>query len=911
MLIPFLLRQYSTRKMKVLFTFLIALSSIVASAQATVKGVVKDVVTGETVPGATVLYGDGKGTVTDLDGKYSFSVPAGTYTIKVQYVGMLPIEKVITVGNSNITLDFDLETEAMKEVEVIADVAVGRKTPVAYTDISSVQIKEELGTRDLPMLFNSTPGIYATQSGGGDGDSRINIRGFNQRYVAVMIDGIPMNDMENGWVYWSNWFGLDGVLSKTQIQRGLGASKLAIPSVGGTINMLTQGIDQKQSLSINSEFGNNMNLRETVSFNSGRLKGGWGITSAVSVSKNNGWVENLYSKRLFYYLKIQKEWLNHSLAFSIMGSPQEHAQRPVVQPIYLYDTTYAASLGVDVSKKPLAMDPNLLGNYGLRNNIFWGKLSRNRYDENAPEEIISERVNFYHKPILNLKHFWNIGERLVFSNNLYASFGDGGGTALSGTYFNADGKTDFQRIYYENTNPIVTPFSISLPYDTVYTPDKSQFKSRKWIEARMNDHFWMGALATFKFKVNKRLEFSGGFDGRYYYTDRYNMAYDLLGGDYIVPNTSGDDKNNPDRKMIRQGDAYEYKIRTYVKQGGLFFLGEYSVDRWSAFINVTGSINAYNRTDYFAKKTTDGNYQTSGWKTIPGGTVKGGASYNLNRNHSVYANAGYLSRAQMVNNVLVGIKLIEYHGVKNEEIIAQELGYKFNTKDFNASLNIYNTIWNNKPVVTKVSSGTDVLDANVPGMNALHQGVELEAQYKYNDKIKIDGVVSLGDWRWTSTGEAIILNESGTKIIDTLYFNAKGVKVGDAAQTQLSLGIRYEPLKDLYISPRVTYFENYFSDFQPESLQGENGGIQSWKIPAYYNLDVNMGYSHPIGQKKYRIGLKVNLMNITDVKFISDARNNQIYNANDPTTGEGFNAGSAGVYMGMGFRWNVGVFFKY
>ena len=102
-----------------------------------------------------------------------------------------------------------------------------------------------MADQDLPMLLNSTPGVYATQQGGGDGDARINIRGFNQRNVAVMIDGIPVNDMENGWVYWSNWFGLSSVTSNTQVQRGLGASKIAIPSVGGTMNIITKGISNK------------------------------------------------------------------------------------------------------------------------------------------------------------------------------------------------------------------------------------------------------------------------------------------------------------------------------------------------------------------------------------------------------------------------------------------------------------------------------------------------------------------------------------------------------------------------------------------------------------------------------------------------------------------------------------------
>ena len=58
------------------------------------------------------------------------------------------------------------------------------------------------------MVLNTTPSVYATQQGGGGGDARINVRGFNQRNVAVMINGVPQNDMENGWVYWSNWDGV-------------------------------------------------------------------------------------------------------------------------------------------------------------------------------------------------------------------------------------------------------------------------------------------------------------------------------------------------------------------------------------------------------------------------------------------------------------------------------------------------------------------------------------------------------------------------------------------------------------------------------------------------------------------------------------------------------------------------------
>lgn len=902
--------------MRVLIFILFLGFAVSGHAQSIVKGVVKDMSSGESLPMASVQYAEGKGTVTDLDGNFTLSIPPGKYTLKISYVGMTDIVKEIVAGPEPLILDFKMETSTMSEVTIVSDIAVGRRTPVAFSDISSIKIKEELGTRDLPLVLNSTPGVYATSAGGGDGDARINVRGFNQRYVAVMVDGIPMNDMENGWVYWSNWFGLDVVTQKVQVQRGLGASKLAIPSVGGTINVLSQGIDQKQKITISSEYGNNQNIRETIGYNSGRLKGGFGITAAISAKKNNGWVDNLRSEQLFYFLKIQKEFQNQSISLSIMGSPQQHYQRPLRMPVEFYDRDYARSLGINV-------DESSEGNFGVNHNQHWGYLTRTRVGDTpktdfvsdkffnrlsgrsrefGDRELLSERKNYYHKPIVNFKHFISLGERLAISNIIYASFGEGGGTRLSSALTNSEGNTDFDQLYRLNTRPIVLPFITNYPYDLSYVNDTSQYKSKSYIFSQLNNHFWAGALSSFKFQVNKRLDLSGGFDGRYYYTDRYQVMYDLLGGDYAVPNAGGDDQNNPQNKVVREGDIFGYKLRTFVKQGGLFFLAEYHKDKLTAFVNVTGSINAYNRTDYFARKTAEGDYRTSGWKTFPGGTIKTGASYNFDKKNSVFVNAGFLSRAQMVTTVFVGRSLEEYQNIENEKIIAQELGYAYNDESWHVAVNVYNTIWQNKPVVQSIPFGTEVYQVSVPGMDALHRGIETEAEYIISPKLTAEVAVTLSDWRWLSDGEAIITDEIGTEI-GTLKFGAKNVKVGDAAQSAFSAGIRFEPIKRLYIKPRITYFDRYYADFDPESLQGDNAGKQSWQIPAYYQLDINMGYSHPIGEKKYMLGFRVNLLNVTNVVYISDARVNDY--------GTTFDAQSAGVFMGMGFRWNTGINFTF
>ena len=112
-------------------------------------------------------------------------------------------------------------------VTVISDRAKERETPVAFTNIDKRQMEFNLGSKDIPSVLNTAPSVFATGQGGGAGDARINVRGFNQRNVGVMINGIPINDMENGWVYWSNWDGLGDATSSIQIQRGLSAVNLS------------------------------------------------------------------------------------------------------------------------------------------------------------------------------------------------------------------------------------------------------------------------------------------------------------------------------------------------------------------------------------------------------------------------------------------------------------------------------------------------------------------------------------------------------------------------------------------------------------------------------------------------------------------------------------------------------------
>ena len=132
----------------------------------TVTGTVEDALSGEPLIGAYVKSGNAV-VATDLDGAFAMALPKGKSSLEVSYIGYSGLSQDVTCTGVETFVRFRLETLIMKEAVVSADIAISRKTPVAFSNVLPAQIQEELAGRDLPMVLNTTPGVYATQQGGG------------------------------------------------------------------------------------------------------------------------------------------------------------------------------------------------------------------------------------------------------------------------------------------------------------------------------------------------------------------------------------------------------------------------------------------------------------------------------------------------------------------------------------------------------------------------------------------------------------------------------------------------------------------------------------------------------------------------------------------------------------------------
>lgn len=886
-----------------------------------ISGTVKSAETRETLIQASIKAGE-KVAVTDFDGNYSIEVPAGKYQVTATYIGHKPLTQTIEITNANANLDFILDEDnvVMQEVNIVADVAKTRQTPVAFTTVPLEKIKEELSVQDMPMLLNSTPGVYATQQGGGDGDARITIRGFGQRNTATLIDGIPVNDMESGEVFWSNWSGLGKVTKSMQVQRGLGASKLALPSVGGTINVITQGIESKRKITLEQEVGGNSYLKTTLSGTTGRLKNGFGVTFVGSYKRTNGWVDNAWSKAFFYFVKLEKQFGNHLIGLAAVGAPQEHAQRSFKQRIAIFDKEFAADMGADTIGKTIAgvsglfggtavTNGNITGNKGFTYNPHWGNLDRYTLSDNGDTihnyEVVSERLNYYHKPQFTLKDFWNINSKLSWSNIAYLSIGNGGGVRNSGSSFSLN-----------------NPQEGIIDYDKIYKLNFNKDNVSNILRSLVNNHLWYGLLSTAELNPNDKWTISAGFDLRSYRGFHYVQVYDLLGGNNTIDTGTEYNFLVAPNSPINKNDKIDYNYDGFVKWGGLFGQAEYKTSRISAFLNLTTALSNYKRIDYFRPKdlvledttltqilaysnrfgsnNTDTIYYkeythngakytidspearfSTVQKTLWGGTAKAGVNFNIDEYQNVFMNGGYLDKVPVINFVFSRTNTI-YPNLKNEKIAALEAGYGYKVPNFSLNVNAYYTQWLNKPTIASVYTepGSDDTEQRyIAGIKALHKGIELDfACNLIGKKLVLEGANSIGDWTWQTDASTVIVGGDGNDQLAN-QFSANGVHVGDAAQVQFSYSLRAEPFKNAYCKIKAAYFDKNFAEFSPETLTGNNADHESWQLPPYTTFDFFGGYKFKIKALKFNWGFAV--LNLFNAHYISDASTRLGFGIND------------------------------
>ena len=171
--------------------------------------------------------------------------------------------------------DQDSTAILLNEVVISAGVSKKQTSPLRLKTVSSNEIQTISVARTYPEILSSTPGIYATRETGSYGDATVNIRGFKQENISILLNGIPISGLTSGSMYWNNWMGLTDATSVIQLQKGIGGSMLSDNSVGGTINIITISPSKKFSAGAGYYYAGYGTQKAFLNINSGDLGKGW------------------------------------------------------------------------------------------------------------------------------------------------------------------------------------------------------------------------------------------------------------------------------------------------------------------------------------------------------------------------------------------------------------------------------------------------------------------------------------------------------------------------------------------------------------------------------------------------------------------------------------------------------------
>jgi hypothetical protein len=569
--------------------------------------------------------------------------------------------------------------------------------------------------------------------------------------------------------------------------------------------------------------------------------------------------------------------------------------------------------------------------YGIRYNYNHGYLNGQEFNW---------RRNFYHKPIASVNWEYKINESTNLSASAYYSVGRGGGTGdigrLGGNYASSSrfrnemtGEVEWDQIvnsnsgqggnwsggysYNNNIDAATGLYIVNDQDERVDGVKRNGFVRR----ASVNSHNFVGSLINLKKELSEKLTLDFGVDLRNYRGIHYRRLDHLLGADgyrdFDNVNYSGGSavrtttygSNVSDLWNVFKDTDNEEKIDYhndgFVRWSGVFGQLEYSNDDLSVFVQGAMSNQGFQREEFFNQ--TPGNQKTD-WKNISGGNIKGGANYNINAKSNVYVNAGTYSKQPNFDAVYINYGNNLNPDLRNEKVVGLEAGYGYRSSNFNFNVNIYKTSWKDRFLRDGVRVDGVNGNANYYGIEQVHTGIEFDGVYEISPFVKVEGMLTLGNYEYGGDVTADVFDSSNTFLGSSVIY-LDGVKVGDAAQTTSRVNLIVTPSDLFKFNISMFNASDLYADFNVEDFTSPED--EAMMLPSYDLFDFGASYKLDIaGETVY---LRANINNIFDNYYFAESATNYEAGPGDNTY-LGVNTRNK-VFPGWGRTWNVGFTYRF
>lgn len=787
----------------------------------------------------------------------------------------LPLVLAVTGASAEVrTLPDSTAVFNLEATTISAGIVRPDKSPLRVTDISGEKIRSSGTGRSYPELIRNVPGVFASSENGSFGDAKINVRGFKQENISVLLNGIPISGLTSGSMFWNNWMGLADATASIQLQKGIGSSMVSDNSVGATINIITTAPSAEAYAETGMSHTGYGTSSAFFTVNSGSLGRGW----AFSLTGSHNWGES-YADRTplstwSYLLSVGKRFSGgHSLNFTALGSPERHEQRS--QRLSLAE----------------------VGKYGRNYSKNWGWQTLG--DGSRVARNLSK--NNYFKPYFTLQHSYDGNrdgrEGLMVISTLYLAIADGGGFFTESTgrriasFMIPDGEDGAGQIDWD----------AAIALNGSVTPDAYGRRAVNIMSDYQAGHTQFGVKSDAIRDFGDRLRIDAGLHYQLYDTWERERITDLLGADYWFEDYGnkalcGQAGRNPVKKV---GDFVRTDNGRIQHYGTVYALGTFEAgeDRTTVLtLGLSASGTALRRWDDYNYLPED---RLSDWAGRFGGSVKAGMLHMLTPADRIYANAAFYSRAPYASVFFSGGDNIVSKDVVNEKNALAELGYRHVDGRWGTEVTAYMAYWMDKTLLSSPYKSVDdePYKYMVKGLDALHMGVEADIFLNAGRALRFDAFASVGDWRWKNDVNATIYDHYSMQPAGEVNVYADGLHVGDAPQTQLGACAGWNLTSGLKLSVEWNWNDRLWADFDPVSRTSPEDRRDSCRLPSWHMLNAGLSWTGNVPGGS--LVLFMNVYNITDAFYVERSRDGA---SHDMSTLSGFWGNGRSVNFGLRYR---------
>ncbi|MBK6937696.1 MAG: TonB-dependent receptor [Chitinophagaceae bacterium] len=704
---------------------------------------------------------------------------------------------------------------------------------------------------------------------------RFRIRGYENDLFSTYMNGIPMDNLDNGFTPYGLWGGLNDVMRNRDVSWGLKYNTFAFGDIGSNTNIDSRASKQRVQTSINYALANrNYSNRFMITHSTGLSKKGWAFT--ISGSRRwagEGYVPGTYYNGWGYFGAVDKRiGQKHLLSFTAFGAPTENGRQgaSVQEMIDLSGTNY--------------YNPN------------WGY--QNGKKRNAS-------IGRSHQPVLILTHDFRVSNRTNITTAAGYSFGDRSVTALD-WYNAADPRPDYYRylpsytgIWASTTDQAQAQQLYQLMksdinyrqinWQNLYNVNRTSFatindangiagntvsghRSRYIVEERVINTQRFNANTVINTSINDHIEISGGASYQIQKNHYFKRVDDLLGGDFYVnvnqfaerdfpvDNVANQfDMDKPNR-ILYTGDKFGYDYNINITKIAGWAQGVFKFNKVDFFLS--GQVS---QTEFYRQgNTRNGLFPTSSYGK---GTVnsffnyggKGGITYKIDGRNYIYVNGAYMTRAPYFENVYISPRTrnAQQDKVTDETIYSGEAAYVLNAPKLKVRLGGYYTHFAGGMDMMSFyhDSYQNFVNYAINGIDKLHFGGEFGLEAKLTPSLTLNAAAAVGRYYYDSKQNAVITVDNSASVLGQQIIYMENFKVPSTPMEAYSLGLNYRSPKFWFVSLTGNYFDQSYLSMNPlrrtwDALQFSMNKPETYnvifdqtKFDANYTVDFFGGYS--------------------------------------------------------------------